>query len=89
MAAPMTKLPTAILFDLDDTLLVAFGPSQSQWQRTIAAFADRLGPLEAEVLGEAIRAANSEPTRPPTAAIEVNRPIQPADRCRLRASRMR
>ena len=31
------KLPTAILFDLDDTLLVAFGPSPSQWQRTIAA----------------------------------------------------
>ena len=28
-------------------MLVAFGPSQSQWQRTIAAFADRLGPIEA------------------------------------------
>jgi putative hydrolase of the HAD superfamily len=56
----MTALPTAILFDLDDTLLVAFGPSQSQWQRTIAAFADRLGPLEAEVLGAAIREATNE-----------------------------
>jgi hypothetical protein len=31
-------LPRAILFDLDDTILVAFGPAQSQWQRTIAAF---------------------------------------------------
>jgi hypothetical protein len=41
------KLPRAILFDLDDTILVAFGPAQSQWQRTIAAFADQLGLIEA------------------------------------------
>jgi hypothetical protein len=41
------KLPRAILFDLDDTILVAFGPAQSQWQRTIAAFAHQLGPIEA------------------------------------------
>ena len=41
------KLPRAILFDLDDTILVAFGPAQSQWRRTIAAFADQLGPIEA------------------------------------------
>jgi DNA-binding response OmpR family regulator len=33
------KLPRAILFDLDDTILIAFGPAQSQWQRTISAFA--------------------------------------------------
>jgi hypothetical protein len=38
------SLPRAILLDLDDTILVAFGPAQSQWQRTIAAFADRLRP---------------------------------------------
>jgi hypothetical protein len=44
------KLPRAILFDLDDTILVAFGPAQSQWQRTIAAFADQLGPIEAAVI---------------------------------------
>lgn len=56
----MSKLPTAILFDLDDTLLVAFGPSQSQWQRTIAAFADRLGALEAETLAAAIRESTTE-----------------------------
>ena len=43
------KLPRAILFDLDDTILVAFGPAQSQWQRTIAAFVDQLGPIEATV----------------------------------------
>src|SRR5207253_9295037 len=44
------KLPRAILFDLDDTILVAFGPAQSQWQRTIAAFAGQLGPIEATVV---------------------------------------
>jgi putative hydrolase of the HAD superfamily len=56
----MMKLPTAILFDLDDTLLMAFGPSTSQWQRTIASFADRLGPIEATVAAAAIRVATDE-----------------------------
>ena len=56
----MTRLPKAILFDLDDTLLVAFGPSTSQWKRTIAAFADRLGPIEASAVAEAVRAASAE-----------------------------
>jgi putative hydrolase of the HAD superfamily len=56
----MPKLPRAILFDLDDTILVAFGPAQSQWQRTIAAFADRLGPIEAEAVAAAITAASTE-----------------------------
>jgi hypothetical protein len=54
------KLPRAILFDLDDTILVAFGPAQSQWQRTIAAFADQLGPIEATVIAGAIEAASTE-----------------------------
>jgi putative hydrolase of the HAD superfamily len=54
------KLPRAILFDLDDTILVAFGPAQSQWQRTIAAFADQLGPIEATVIATAIEAASTE-----------------------------
>jgi putative hydrolase of the HAD superfamily len=54
------KFPRAILFDLDATILVAFGPAQSQWQRTIAAFADRLGPIEATVIAAAIQAASNE-----------------------------
>jgi putative hydrolase of the HAD superfamily len=54
------KLPCAILFDLDDTILVAFGPAQSQWRRTIAAFADQLGPIEARVIAAAIEAASTE-----------------------------
>jgi len=56
----MTSLPRAILFDLDDTLLVAFGPSQSQWRRTIAAFADRLGAIEAHIIADAIQTASTE-----------------------------
>ena len=54
------KLPRAILFDLDDTILVAFGPAESQWQRTIAAFADQLGPIEATAIAAAIQAASTE-----------------------------
>jgi hypothetical protein len=54
------KLPRAILFDLDDTILVAFGPAQSQWQRTIAALAHQLGPIEATVIAAAIEAASTE-----------------------------
>ncbi|MGH7031711.1 MAG: HAD family hydrolase [Stellaceae bacterium] len=39
------KLPRAILFDLDDTLLVAFGPAASQWRRIVGALAEHLAPL--------------------------------------------
>jgi putative hydrolase of the HAD superfamily len=48
------------LFDHDHTILVGFGPAQSQWRRTIAAFADRLGPIEATVIAAAIEAASTE-----------------------------
>jgi len=33
---------------------------RSQWQRTIAAFADRLGPIEATIIAAAIEAATTE-----------------------------
>jgi len=60
------KLPRAILFDLDDTILIAFGQSQSQSQRTIAAFADQLGPIEATTIAAAIQAASTELWADPT-----------------------
>jgi putative hydrolase of the HAD superfamily len=60
------KLPRAILFDLDDTILIAFGPSQSQWQRTIDTFADRLGPIEATLIAAAIQTASTELWADPT-----------------------
>src|SRR5919205_1714189 len=40
----MPKLPTAILFDLDDTIVSAFGQAEEQWRRVVAEFADRLEP---------------------------------------------
>jgi putative hydrolase of the HAD superfamily len=56
----MAKLPRAILFDLDDTLLVAFGPAESQWQRVIGAFADRLAPLAPAAVIAAIQDSSRE-----------------------------
>jgi putative hydrolase of the HAD superfamily len=56
----MTKLPRAILFDLDDTLLVAFGPAESQWQRVIAAFAERLAPLAPAIVIAAIQESSRD-----------------------------
>jgi putative hydrolase of the HAD superfamily len=41
----MATLPRAILFDLDDTILVAFGPAGSQWERVLANYVDQLAPL--------------------------------------------
>jgi len=56
----MTKLPRAILFDLDDTLLVAFGPAESQWRRIIAAFAGHLAPLDPAAVIAAIQESSRE-----------------------------
>ena len=50
----MPTLPRAILFDLDDTILSAFGRAPGQWQRVIAAFADRLQPHPPDQVIEAI-----------------------------------
>src|SRR6266446_4935210 len=40
----MPKLPRAILLDLDDTILLAFGQAAGQWQRVVASFAEHLVP---------------------------------------------
>jgi putative hydrolase of the HAD superfamily len=52
----MPTLPRAILFDLDDTLLAAFGQAADQWQRVVAGFADRLAPHRADAVIAAIQA---------------------------------
>jgi putative hydrolase of the HAD superfamily len=54
------KLPRAILFDLDDTLLVAFGPAEAQWQRIIGAFAGHLAPLDPAAVVAAIQESSRE-----------------------------
>ncbi len=50
----MVKLPRAILIDLDDTILVAFGPAESQWQRVLATYAEHLSSLAPAVAIAAI-----------------------------------
>ena len=45
----MNRLPTAILLDLDDTILSAFGQAEGQWQRVIATFIEHLAPHPSRV----------------------------------------
>jgi putative hydrolase of the HAD superfamily len=52
----MPQLPPAILFDLDDTILAAFGQAEEQWRRVIAIFADRLEPHPPAAVIAAIQA---------------------------------
>ena len=51
----MTTLPRAILFDLDDTLLVAFGAAELQWRRIIGGCAEQLAPLDQAAVIAAIQ----------------------------------
>ena len=50
------QLPKAILFDLDDTILSAFGQAEDQWNRVIASFAEQLAPHAPPEIVEAIQA---------------------------------
>ena len=49
-----TMLPQAILFDLDDTILPAYGRPEQAWPVVVATFAAELGPLTADELAAAI-----------------------------------
>ena len=52
----MKSLPRAILFDMDDTILAAFGQAQDQWRRVIAAFIEQLAPHPPDEVVAAIQA---------------------------------
>src|SRR5438067_5094560 len=52
----MTTLPRAILIDLDDTILSAFGQAEGQWRRVVAEFADRLDRHEPDKIVAAMNA---------------------------------
>ena len=52
----MNQLPTAMLLDLDDTILSAFGQAEGQWQRVIASFIEHLAPHPPEKVIAAIQA---------------------------------
>jgi putative hydrolase of the HAD superfamily len=52
----MPRFPPAILFDLDDTILAAFGQAEEQWRRVIGEFADRLGAHQLDTVVAAMHA---------------------------------
>jgi len=52
----MQNLPRAILFDMDDTILSAFGNAVTVWERVLVEFAPALGPLKARDLAASIEA---------------------------------
>ena len=53
----MPQLPKAILFDLDDTVIAAYGRPELAWAAVVAEFAGELGPLSQSEVVEAIGAA--------------------------------
>ena len=50
------QLPKAILLDLDDTILSAFGQAEGQWQRVIAEFIEHLAPHPPDEIVAAVQA---------------------------------
>ena len=52
----MSQLPKAILLDLDDTILSAFGQAEGQWQRVIAEFIEHLTPHPPDEIVAAVQA---------------------------------
>src|SRR5215469_9663276 len=52
----MGNLPRAILFDLDDTILAAFGQSPDQWRRVVSDFSEQLAPHPPDDVVAAIQA---------------------------------
>jgi putative hydrolase of the HAD superfamily len=56
MSQRTDQLPKAILLDLDDTILSAFGQAEGQWQRVIAEFIEHLAPHPAEEIVAAVQA---------------------------------
>jgi len=51
----MTRLPPAILFDLDDTIISAYGRPERAWAAVIAEFQTELGPLAATSVLSAVQ----------------------------------
>ena len=56
----MPRLPRAILFDLDDTIIRAYGRSDRAWAAVIGEFAPMLAPLnDGQVLGAILQSART------------------------------
>src|ERR1700712_549153 len=54
----MPQLPKAILFDLDDTIIAAYGRPELAWTAVIGEFADEIAPLPQTIVVKAIGAAS-------------------------------
>ena len=50
----MTQLPRAMLIDMDDTILSAYGRPEIAWNNVTAEFADELAPLSSQQVAAAI-----------------------------------
>src|SRR5579862_3945284 len=56
----MSRLPRAILFDLDDTIIQAYGRPELAWAAVIAEFAPALAPLKnSDVLAAVLATAST------------------------------
>jgi putative hydrolase of the HAD superfamily len=56
MSQRTDQLPKAILLDLDDTILSAFGQAEGQWQRVVAEFIEHLAPHPPNEIVAAVQA---------------------------------
>ena len=54
MALTMTHLPRAMLIDMDDTILSAYGRPEIAWHRITAEFADEFGPFTSQQVATAV-----------------------------------
>ena len=50
----MTQLPRAMLIDMDDTILSAYGRPEIAWNKVVAEFSGELAPLSPQLLAAAI-----------------------------------
>jgi putative hydrolase of the HAD superfamily len=50
----MTPLPRAMLIDMDDTILSAYGRPEIAWNKVAAEFADELAPLSSQQVAAAV-----------------------------------
>lgn len=58
MTDPLPPLPKAILFDLDDTLISAYGRPRDAWETIIPEFAEELQPLATQTVVDAVMEAS-------------------------------
>ena len=50
----MTQLPRAMLIDMDDTILSAYGRPEIAWNNVAAEFADEFAPLSPQQVAAAV-----------------------------------